>query len=350
MKYSKVFIESFGYELAPNIVTTEEIEEKLSPFFKEMGFGQGQIEALTGIKERRYWDKEHTLAEHAAIAGQRALDEAQILPHEIGALTFCGVGQDGFEPATSCAVADRLKIGANAHVFDVKNACLGVITGIVQVANEIELGNIKAGLIVSCETAQQIVDSTIEEINTHKNFDFYKDAVATMTGGSGAVAVLLTDGTIGNPENRKHALKGGIVRNAIEHHGLCNWGFEQKGMPTDSKVIMRTKAQDVLEKGLVLARQTYEAFKKEFELPEGKPDKFIGHQVGSLHHQKFYQALDEDIKKDFSTFPFLGNMGTVSLPITAAIADERGFLQPEDFVAFIGVGSGLNCYILGVKW
>ena len=56
MKYSKVFIESFGYELAPNIVTTEEIEEKLSPFFKEMGFGQGQIEALTGIKERRIFE------------------------------------------------------------------------------------------------------------------------------------------------------------------------------------------------------------------------------------------------------------------------------------------------------
>ena len=72
--------------------------------------------------------------------------------------------------------------------------------------------------------------------------------------------------------------------------------------------------------------------------------------MGALHHQKFYEALNVDIKKDFATFPFLGNIGTVSLPITAAIADERGFLQPDDFVAFIGVGSGLNCYILGVEW
>jgi 3-oxoacyl-[acyl-carrier-protein] synthase-3 len=56
------------------------------------------------------------------------------------------------------------------------------------------------------------------------------------------------------------------------------------------------------------------------------------------------------MKKDFATFPFLGNMGTVSLPISAAIADERGFLEKGDFVVFIGVGSGLNCLILGIEW
>ncbi|MBU1342164.1 MAG: 3-oxoacyl-ACP synthase III [Proteobacteria bacterium] len=350
MRYSKVFIESFGYELAPNVVTSDDLEKKLAPFFKEMGFEQGQLVALTGIKERRYWDKDHTLAEHAAVAGQRALDEADISPDQIGALVYCGVGQDGFEPATSCSVAHRLHLGKDAHIYDVKSACLGMITGIVTVANEIELGNINAGLVVSCETARQIVDSTIDEIIAHSSLEFYKDAIATMTGGSGAAAVLLTNGTIGNPDNRKHALKGGVVKNAIEHHGLCHWGFEQKGMPTDSKVIMRTQAQGVLEHGLDLARKTFNAFKKEFNLPQGKPDKFIGHQVGALHHQKFYRALNEDIKKDFCTFPFLGNIGTVSLPISAAIADERGFLNPGDFVAFIGVGSGLNCYILGVEW
>ena len=350
MRYSKVFIESFGYELAPNVVTTIELEEKLAPFYAAVGFGPGQLEVLTGIKERRYWDEDHILADHAAIAGQRALDEANISPDQIGALVYCGVGQDGFEPATSCSVADQLNIGGNAHIYDVKSACLGMVTGMVQVANEIELGNIKAGLVVSCETARQIVDSTIHEINTRKSVEFYKNTIATMTGGSGAAAVLLTNGTIGNPDNRKHALRGGVVKNAIEHYRLCHWGFEQKGMPTDSKVIMRTQAQEVLDNGLILARKTFDEFKKEFNLSEDKPDKFIGHQVGAAHHQRFYQVLNQDIQKDFATFPFLGNMGSVSLPLTAAIADERGFLQSDDFVAFIGVGSGLNCYILGVEW
>lgn len=350
MKYANVFIKSMGYELAPHIVTTDEIEAKLKPFFDAVGFEPGQIEALTGIKERRYWDVDHTVGEHAAVAGQRAIDEAGIDPKDIGALAFCGVCQDGFEPATSCSIADRLNLGGSAHIYDVKSACLGMITGIVHVANEIQLGNIRAGLVVSCETARQIVDATIEEINTHKSVEFYKEAVATMTGGSGAAAVLLTDGTLGDPGVRSHTLKGGVVRNAVRHHGLCNWGHEEKGMPTDSRVIMRTDAAGVLENGITLVVETFNLFKKAFNLPPDKPDKFIGHQVGAMHHQQFYKALGVDMKKDFRTFPFLGNVGTVSLPITAAIADERGFLQPDDFVAFIGVGSGLNCYMLGVEW
>lgn len=350
MKYTHVFITSFGYELPPHIVTTAQIEERLKPFFDAVGFKPGMMEAITGIRERRYWDEDHTLAHHAAVAGQRALDQSGVDPSDIGALVFCGVCQDGFEPATSCHIAHQLQIKPHAHVYDVKSACLGMVTGMVQVANEIQLGNIKAGLVVSCETARQIVDSTIEEINAHKSIDFYKDTVATMTGGSGAAAVLLTDGTLGDPGIRHHRLRGGVVKNAIEHHDLCYWRFEKTGMPTDAKVIMRTRANDVLENGLVLATQTFQELKQEFGLTDDQPDKVIGHQVGALHHQRFYAALNLDMAKDFSTFPFLGNVGTVSLPITAAIADERGFFQPDDFVAFMGVGSGLNCYVLGVEW
>jgi 3-oxoacyl-[acyl-carrier-protein] synthase-3 len=55
-------------------------------------------------------------------------------------------------------------------------------------------------------------------------------------------------------------------------------------------------------------------------------------------------------EKDFTTFRYLGNIGTVSLPITAAIAGERDFLMKNDLVGFFGIGSGLNCLMLGLKW
>jgi 3-oxoacyl-[acyl-carrier-protein] synthase-3 len=62
------------------------------------------------------------------------------------------------------------------------------------------------------------------------------------------------------------------------------------------------------------------------------------------------KALGIPKEKEFSTFEFLGNMGTVSLPLTAALAEEREFLQPGDRVGFLGIGSGLNCLMLGVEW
>ena len=174
--------------------------------------------------------------------------------------------------------------------------------------------------------------------------------MATLTGGSGAVAILLTDGSLGKSTQQRHALKGGVARNAIQYNDLCQWKFEEKGMPTTAKVIMRTDAHGVMEHGLKLLFDTFMEFKEKFNLSDGKPDKFIGHQIGSTHHQKSYQALKQDRKKDFCTYPFLGNTGSVALPITAAIADEQGFFTKGDFVAFVGAGSGMNCYILGIEW
>ncbi len=349
MKYSKVFIDAIGYELAPHVITSDEIEQQLKPFYDATGFQSGQLEILTGIKERRYWDIEHTLAQGAAKAGQKALAKAELDPDQVEALLFCGVGQDGFEPATACAVADALKINPRAHVYDVSNACLGVITGMIQVANEIELGHIKAGLVVSCETARQIVDSTIQEINKRKDVEFYKRTIATMTGGSGAVAVLLTDGKSAG-QGAGHRLEGGVVKQANQFHRLCTWGFSEPGMPTTSQIKMRTDAHGVLENGLTLSRDTYDLFLKELAIPQGKPDKFICHQVGTTHQKMFHRAINIDPEKDYATFPFLGNMGTVSLPMTAAIAEERGFIRPGDYVGFLGIGSGLNCLMMGIQW
>ncbi|KJR41151.1 3-oxoacyl-ACP synthase [Candidatus Magnetoovum chiemensis] len=264
----------------------------------------------------------------------------------------------------------------NAHVYDAANACLGAVTGMVNIANAIELGQIKAGLVVSCETARQIVDSTIDEINQAESVEFYKNTIATMTGGSGAVGIVMTDGTLGNSSSnnsgdnvdgsavgnsstsiiglprkiRRHQLIGGVVKQATQFHKLCQWKFSESGMPTTSKVVMRTNAHGVLENGLVIAEAAYKAFIEQGLFPNRHPDKFICHQVGSTHQQMVQKTLNIDPKKDFSTYQYLGNIGTVSLPITAAIADECGFLMPDDNVGFMGIDSGLNCIILGIKW
>ena len=79
-------------------------------------------------------------------------------------------------------------------------------------------------------------------------------------------------------------------------------------------------------------------------------DKVICHQVGGAHKSSVLGALGVPEAKDFSTFEYLGNIGTVSLPLTAAIASEREFLAPGDRVAFLGIGSGLNCLMLGLEW
>ena len=111
-------------------------------------------------------------------------------------LIYGGVCRDNLEPATACAVSDGLGLGPETQIYDVSNACLGILNGMVQVANAIELGQIRAGLVVSCESARQIMDTTIERLLKTANMDVFKKTIATLTGGSGAVAVVLTDGAL----------------------------------------------------------------------------------------------------------------------------------------------------------
>ena len=74
------------------------------------------------------------------------------------------------------------------------------------------------------------------------------------------------------------------------------------------------------------------------------------HQVGHIHRNLLYKTLELDSEKDFSTLEFLGNTGAASLPSTLALGVEKGILEQGDKVALLGIGSGLNCLMLGVEW
>jgi 3-oxoacyl-[acyl-carrier-protein] synthase-3 len=346
MIYSKVYLAAFGYELPPNVVTSSDLEKRLAPVYDALHFQQGQLEAITGIRERRFWDPGFKMHQGAVKAGRKALAASRLSPSDVGILIYGGVCRDNLEPATACAVADGLGLGGETQIYDVSNACLGILNGMVQVANAIELGQVRAGMIVSCESARQIVDITIDRLLETRNMTVFKKTVATLTGGSGAVAVILTNRTLAASG---HRLLGGVARSAAEHHQLCVWGPDT-GIPASGLHVMETDPAGVLQNGVVLGIDTFRAFRQELALPENKPDKVICHQVGATHQRNILEAIGVDPSKDFTTFKFLGNIGTVSLPITAAIAAEREFLTAGDLVGFLGIGSGLNCLMLGIQW
>jgi 3-oxoacyl-[acyl-carrier-protein] synthase-3 len=337
MRYSRVKLDGLAYELAPNVVTSSELEKRIEPVYHALHFPLGQLEALTGIRERRWWNPGFKLAEGAARAGRKALDKAGVKAADLGALVYAGVCRDGSEPATACAVAAALGTGRDCAVYDVSNACLGVLSGIVDVANRLELGQIKAGLVVSCESAREINDAMIESMLKKPTMEHFKLSIATLTGGSGAVAVLLTDGSFGA---EGHALLGGSAQAAAEHWDLCRW----------ERDFMRTDATAVLKNGVELARGTWKNFTAALGWTAEKVDKTICHQVGGPHRAAVLQAFGVPESKDYTTYEYLGNIGTVSLPLTAALADERGFLEKGDRVGFLGIGSGLNCLMLGWEW
>ncbi len=347
MKYTRVVLDAIGYELAPVVVTSDELEERIQPVYEALRMPIGQLESLTGISERRWWEVGYPLSTGATAAAQKALETSGVGAADLGVLVYTGVNRENFEPATACKVASELGLRGDVAVYDVSNACLGLLNAIIDIANRIELGQIRAGMAVSCETAREINDVMIERMIEEPTMDLFTASLATLTGGSGAVAVVLCDESLAG--GKAHRLVGGVNWAHPEFHDLCRWGLESKKGGA-LRPFMSTDAVSVLKNGVVLGEETWRAFLDEVGWSTGDVDKVICHQVGSANRDTILKTIGVPPAKDFSTYEFLGNMGTVSLPLTAALAEERDFLHSGDRVAFLGIGSGLNCLMMGFDW
>ncbi len=348
MIYQNVDIDNFSYELPPEIITSEEIENRLAPVYERLKLPAGRLELMTGIKERRFWPKGAAPSYGAILAGRKALERATISRDRIGCLINCSVSRDFLEPATATVVHQSLELPHECLVFDISNACLGILSGMIVLANMIENNQVEAGLLVAGENCRSLVESTIHSLLndptvTRKSIKPY---FASLTIGSGSVAVVMTREGICKAG---HRLKFERTYAATEFNNLCQ-GNADKGMNDDSVTLMNTDSETLMHRGIDTARATWNDFSEETGLTGSDFDCICTHQVGNAHKKLLYERLELDLAKDFSTLKFMGNVGSVSCPLTVAMAEDDGRLKPGDKLAMLGIGSGINCTMLGVEW
>lgn len=342
MRYTRVHLGAFGYELPSEVVDSAALEARLGPLYEELRIAPGQLAYLTGIQARRWWPPGQRMAPMAARSARKALAQAGVAPADLGAVVYGSVCRDDFEPATACEVAHLLNVSGAAEVLDVANACLGMLSGVLHVANLIELGHIRAGVVVGCESAREINEAMMAEMLLERSMAHFTKAIATLTGGSAAAALVLTDGTLGKEPVAR--LAGGVMQAEPQHHGLCRWGPDRRPLPRQT-MLMETDAVPIMREGVPLGQRTWRALLT--ELAWDFPDRTISHQVGQANRQSILQAIGMASAHDPVTYDQLGNTGSVAVPLTAALALENAFISPGMRVAWLGIGSGLNCLMLG---
>jgi 3-oxoacyl-[acyl-carrier-protein] synthase-3 len=343
MLFKDVYIAGLAYELPPNVVTSAELEERLNPLYERLKLPHGRLELMTGIKERRFWDDGMTPSKISTLAGEKAIAASDVPKEKITAVIHASVCRDFLEPATANLVHHRLGLHDSATVYDLSNACLGVLNGMVMVANMIDAGQIEAGLIVSGEVGESLVDGTIEALNNDTSLtrQSVKPAFASLTIGSAGAAVLLAKKELAGTS---HRLVGGVVRSATKFSELC------RSTTSDSILLMDTDSEELLHAGCALAAETFPLFKKEVGWTDNDISRTFTHQVGVAHRKLLYESIGLDPALDFPTVEFLGNTGSAALPSAFAIGAEEGALAVGDKAALLGIGSGLNSIMLGVEW
>lgn len=338
VKFENVAVAGLERVDAPVVMTSEAIEDRLQAAMERAGYGRGLLYQLTGIGERRLWEPGVQPSDAAVRAGRRALDAAGIAADEVGALISTSVCKDFIEPSVASLVHAGLGLSATCLNFDVANACLGFLNGIQIVGDMIERGQIDYGLVVDGESSREVLEATLHRMNDPDfPVDKMRAQLATLTLGSGAAAMVL-----GRRSEHRQAprIVGAVTRADTEHNDLCRG--QRDWMETDAAML--------LVHGLELAESTFEAAGEHLGWTPNNLDHVAAHQVSAVHTARVAERLGIDLDQFCKIYPDYGNVGPASIPIALSLLDERDRLTAGDRVGLMGIGSGLNCAMMELRW
>lgn len=348
MKFQNVCIESIRYVLPDDIVTSAQIESRLEPLYRRLELPPGVLEGMSGIRRRRFWPPGTRPSEISIQSASMAMNAAGIDSGKIGALVHGSICRNFVEPATACLVHRGLNLPASCAVYDVSNACLGMLNGIIQIANMIELGQIQAGIVCGTESTRDVVDNTVELLNADLSLTRARinNVFASLTFGSASAAVLLTHRRLSSTGTR---LVGATMESysagALLSHTDLDFSITGK-VPR----LLEIESARLLEEGIAATAENFDAFLRECGWSRSRMERTICHQVGARARRLLIDALGIDASRDICTFEEYGNTGAVAIPLTLALAAERDELRPGSPIGLVGTGAGINSIVMGVEW
>ena len=340
-----VRITGVGAEVPPRRVTTAEIEARLD--VGRFGFAPGWIEKATGVHERRWAEPEVEPRDLAAAAARRALERACVDPSDVDTVVYCGISKDFIEPATSNAVAEA--VGAvGARVFDVMNACNGIVDGLDLADALIRAGRARRVLLATGERASRYIAWDAG------NADELRRAVAGMAvgDGGGALVVERTDDPArgllerehrSDPTQWRHAL-GGKLRAEADACPAC-------GSITDMRFTCDGHALFRGVFGLLVPTAHAVLEKTGWRLDD--IDILFLHEAGRRFVDVATSGLGEDraaLAKLWSTAGRYGNTSSMTLPLQMNDALAAGALVPGTKVLAIGVAAGVSVGAVTMVW
>jgi len=347
-RYRHVCLEAAVCTIPPHVVTSDEIEQRLAPLYDRIGLPAGRLEMMTGIRERRFFGPGTRPGEISAKTVKNAVERSKLDPALIGALIHGSVCRDQMEPATAAGVHAASGLPQAALVFDVSNACLGLLNGMQIVAELIDAGKLQAGVIVGTEVGRGLVEGTIDSLLSDPEVTrkSVKNDFASLTIGSGSAAVVLCHE---RHSSTNHKLLGASWLADTTSNQLCHGGSAADGS-FDSRLRMNTDSEGLLKAGVALAEKTWANFLRMMEWSNADIGRVFTHQVGKAHRALLMKSLGLDPELDFPTVERFGNTGAAALPMALALGIEAGVLDRGDKAALLGIGSGLNSLMFGLEW
>ena len=320
----KIRIESLGVYLPEKILSMEAL---LASCRRRPRW---DLERITGIHERRVAVGEYA-ADLGIKAARQALAMSRYRPADLDVIVCSSISKYNrknefhLEPAT--AVRIRAAIGAgNARVFDVVNACAGMMTGISVLQAMIRCGMARCGMVVSGELNMPLAETAAREMR--HSFD---GQLAALTLGDGGAALVLDP----SPDGQSGFQHIDLVTGA-KHDHYCYSRPSRRGPGG----ILVTKARGLQRKG-------NEHFPAYFKRAMDRSGWTLNDLQHIIPHQVSVRAIENGVRA-VSRY-----LGSVLPDITRCSADHYGntsttshFLAMHDAIVEGRIDSGHNIMLV----
>jgi len=312
--------------------TVAEAEDRFRADNPDVTMSRGVLHHMYGLRERTVAAREDQPSDLAARAARTLLDQHGTDPLDVDLLVYTGILADMEEPATAHVVADKL--GVRAPVFDLKNACNGVLNGIEVADAFIRAGQYRRVLVVSAEV------STRESRRALEDPSDVLTALPSLSTGDMGSAVLV------EARDRPGILGSRFFANS--------WGWEAATLPNpyanhrtlghlriDSAKLVASfdGMADRLGKAMV-----------EIGVKPGDLDLACVHQPSVAFTRLACEWAGVTADQVLPTFADHGNVATNTIPLQLALALETGRLRRGDLVGLFGFASGASVGVVVCEW
>ena len=300
-----------------------------------------KFKTITGIKERRYADKEHKTSDLATFAAQNAIKDAGIdketldyiiVAHNFGDIEY-GTNQYIALPSVATMVKHKLEIlNENCVAYDIIFGCPGWLEGVIQASAYIRSKMAKRCLVIGADTLSRTIDDSDRD-----SMIFADGAGATIieeTSKSGGILSHKTITKAGkealylfceqsyDPRNTKSAKH-------LKMNGRKVYEFAISNIPVALKTCLENSGKDIDDIKKIFLHQANEK---------------LDEAVLKYFYKQFNKEIPENIMP--ISVDVYGNSSVATIPTLYDIVLKTNFkghnLKKGDVILFASVGAGMN--------
>jgi 3-oxoacyl-[acyl-carrier-protein] synthase-3 len=328
----KAVIIDIATDVPAKVVSNADLESR------NIGWTAEQIQAKTGIAERRVAADGECSSDLAVRAAEKLFKKGRVKPEQIDFLLFCTQSPDYFLPSTACMLQDRLGLSLNCGAFDYNLGCSGYVVGLSLAKALIESEQARCVLLLTGETYSKFIHPQDRSVCTL----FGDGASATAVQADPSAPAGLDQFVFGTDGRgwRTLIVPAGGMR-LPRSTQTAQESMDEDGI-TRSQDNLHMNGKEIFRFALQVVPKTVQRLLDVANVAKEDIDFLVLHQANRFMLDELNKRLRLPIEKVPYEFADVGNTVSATIPIVLERMVDHQRLQRGHRLLLVGFGVGYS--------